>query len=159
MRCKTEELFLYGSLIKKYTNRSRDYNARFTATHRTVRLRNYLKLITKTRRYETRHRKKMNVQHRTSNVQHRMKNEYPIPNIQRLFLFPHLFSRLSFPIQRSMFDVHLLAVHQSIQRLLFRVFGISYFRDNPFLFRVLHNLTCNRTRSKFFIPGFVQELT
>jgi hypothetical protein len=28
---------------------------------------------------------------RTSNVQRRMKNEYPIPNIQRLFLF--LFSR------------------------------------------------------------------
>ncbi len=31
--------------------------------------------------------KKMNVQHQTSNVQHRMKNEYPMPNIQRLFLF------------------------------------------------------------------------
>jgi len=30
-------------------------------------------------------------EHRTSNVQHRMKNEYPIPNIQWLFLF--LFSR------------------------------------------------------------------
>jgi RecJ-like exonuclease len=33
---------------------------------------------TKVRKHETRHKKKMNIEHRTSNVQHRMKNEYPI---------------------------------------------------------------------------------
>ncbi len=45
----------------------------------------------------------MNVEHRTSNVQRRMKNEYPIPNIQRLFLF--LFSR--FDIRSNSLFIHL----------------------------------------------------
>ena len=101
---------------------------------------------TKVRKHETRHRNELSRLRRDlESCGHRFAQIYT-DNI-----IVHKFENLKIcvhPCPKRKF------IYYHVANILF---GISCFRDNSFLFRVLHNLTCNRTGWKNSLSWSMQQ--